>query len=342
MGFAILSLDDARWRSLIASHPDATAFHHPAWTAFLAECYGYRPFLATLSSRADELDAGLPMLDVSSRLTGRRWIGLPFTDYCFPLTRTPEDLSLLTQALADLRERERLPRIEVRGKLPAHSNLFHTTPFVLHVLNLDTDPAEAFSRFSKKCRQYVRKAEKREGLRLLAAGDGDMKTFYRLHVQTHARLGVPVQPKRFFRLLWTRILAAGHGVALFVADAHDVPVAAAVVLHHGRRAMIKYSASDPAFLAGRCHYFLFWKCIEWACSAGMTQLDFGRSTVTAEGLRRFKSGWGAAEYPLTYSFLGRSPRHAQARLSSALQPILRRAPAWVTRIIGELLYRHVA
>ena len=42
---ARLRLSDDRWVEFVASHPDAVAFHHPAWAQGLAETYGLRGFV---------------------------------------------------------------------------------------------------------------------------------------------------------------------------------------------------------------------------------------------------------------------------------------------------------
>ena len=74
----------------------------------------------------------------------------------------------------------------------------------------------------------------------------DVETFYRLHLQTRRRLGVPVQPRRFFALLLERVIRTGLG---FVLTAHrdNVPVAGALFCAWNGTVMCKYSARADGF-----------------------------------------------------------------------------------------------
>ena len=64
--------------------------------------------------------------------------------------------------------------------------------------------------------------------------------------------------------------------------------------------------------------------------------------MEATGLRAFKSWWDATERPLHYSYLGEPPRARTKRAARILQPIIRHAPLWVGRRLGERLYRFAA
>jgi CelD/BcsL family acetyltransferase involved in cellulose biosynthesis len=338
----VLSIDDAAWSDFVAGHPQATLFHHPAWSRLIADCYGYRPFAVTVQSDTGEIRAGVPLMELKKPFAGRRWVALPFSDYCGPLADDARHMADLIAGLRQLGARSGIDHVEIRSSLPGSRGAPEDCHYVLHTLPLQPDPAAVYETFAKKFRQYPRKAE-RDGLRLAAPqGRRDMYIFYELHVKVRRKLGVPVQPKRFFDMLWDRLIAGGLGQVLIVTK-DGVPVSGAVALHFNRRAMIKYSASDPSALSLRCHYYSFWKCIEWACHAGCRVIDFGRTDRPDEGLRHFKNGWGTTEQPLAYSFLGLSGRHSRVsvgKLSEAARAVLQRSPAWVCRATGELLYKY--
>ena len=95
---SVLTIDDARWLRFLASQPDATVFHHPAWAHLLAEAYGHRTQLLVETS-GDEIIAGLPLADIQVTFSKRRFVSLPFTDHCPPIATTP---SMLAQLTADL------------------------------------------------------------------------------------------------------------------------------------------------------------------------------------------------------------------------------------------------
>jgi CelD/BcsL family acetyltransferase involved in cellulose biosynthesis len=308
MSLERLELDDPRWLAFVRSRPEAGPFHHPAWASLLAQCYGFRGF-ALLDG-----EAGLPVLDV-----GRgRLVSLPFTDACAPL--------------GDFRAA--VPRLEVRAALPG---LPASVRGVVHRLALSDDLDAVRRGFRSQMRRNVARAE-REGVVVRAAETRAdlLDVFYGLHLRTRHRQGVPVQPRRFFRLLWEDLHEHGLGTTL-IALAGTTPVAAAVFLHWNGTTVYKFGASDPAYWSLRPNNLLFWEAIRAACARGDRSFDFGRTELENAGLREFKSGWGAVEEPLVYTNAG-----GEGRVARALAPAIRRAPLWLCRALGETAYRYAA
>jgi len=340
----ILRIKDPRWTEFVDACPDATPFHHAAWTSLLSECYRYPTFALGVSDGDGRLTAGAPMIAVQHPLGGRRWVSLPFTDYCPVLSRPGEADAVirLTASLTGEREARALAAIDIHADVPAVPGLDRSLQGVRHTLSLSADPDEIFGKLKSMHRRNVRRGQ-RSGLEIgFGRSAKDMDTFYRLHLQTRRRLGVPIQPRRFFSLFTRRLLANGMGFVLS-ARLRDTPIAAAVFLHGNGALIYKYGASDPRFWELRPNNQLFWAAIQWGCEQGFRTLDWGRSDTEDVGLRAFKSGWGATEEPLTYASIG-SPRSGAARgkLQSTLSSIVRRSPAWVCQVLGEVLYRYVA
>ena len=334
-----LALDDDRWLSFVRSRDDADPFHHPAWALLLQECYGLEGFVLAGTGSAGEVESGVPVL-VAPRLPGRgrRWVSLPFTDAIAPLTRVSGSDGLGRELDEERRARD-VARLELHGSLPGAHPL--PSGAVTHVLPLDPDPARTEAGFSSTTARNVRLGRERGIVVRRAVEERDVgSTYYRLHVETRRRLGVPAQPRRFFRLLWSRLLDQGLGFAL-IAEHEGTPVAGAIFLRWNGSVVYKYGASDEAHWALRPNNVLFHEAIRSSCLEGCRRFDFGRSELDAEGLRRFKRSWGAEELPLEYSVLGDRPSQKRGE-GKALEPILRRAPAWVTRAAGELLYRYAA
>lgn len=337
-----LELDDARWRALVDEAPGALPFHEPAWSSFLAECYGFRAFALVLAGEDGRAVAGLPIVDVPRPFGGRRWICLPFTDVCVPLG-APDALSALIAAADAERSAAGAAELEIRSAVETPL-LFQTTVATRHVLDLPSDPNEALMGFRPSTRQALKVAE-REGVRVETAASREALThvFYDLHVATRRRLGVPVQSRRFFELLWDRVLAPGGGFVL-VAALDGRPVAAAVFLAFRDTVVYKFGASDAGAWRVRPNNALFWTAIRQACEEGRRQLDFGRSDHASEGLRRFKASWGAVEQPLVYSST-RPPKAqdlAHGTLARAASFAIRRSPPLVCRALGRAFYRYAA
>ena len=122
---------------------------------------------------------------------------------------------------------------------------------------------EQFANVAKKTRYMVRKAG-REGVdvrRSNSAADV-LEVFYRQHVTTRRRLGVPVQPRRFFEVLARDYIEPGLGFVV-IASLGDTPVASAVFLAWNRRIEYKYSASDRSHGDVGAGQAVVWDAIRW-------------------------------------------------------------------------------
>jgi CelD/BcsL family acetyltransferase involved in cellulose biosynthesis len=337
-----LSLDDPSWAAFVAGHPQTTPFHDPAWAQMLVDCYGLDGFALVDRDQTGTLTAGLPVV-AAPRLPrgGRRLVALPYTDFVRPLVEATHEATL-ADSLDAARRRLGFDRLELRTALAGARRV--RTHAVIHTLELESDTDAVFARLTKGKRRDVRAAQ-RSGLTVRRAErDVDVtQTYFDLHLHTRRRLGVPSQPKRLFRLLWERLIEPGGGFVL-LAEERGVAVAGAVFLAKNRTVVYKYSASDRSAATGPTTDLLLWDAIESACRGGFTTFDFGRSELEALGLRRFKDRWGAAEQPLDYSVLGdvTAGEAAPARGGGLVAHVLRRAPIWMTRVSGELLYRYAA
>ena len=60
----------------------------------------------------------------------------------------------------------------------------------------------------------------------------------------------------------------------------------------------------PALWSLRPNNLLIWVAMQWGIAHGCEQFHFGRSDADNQGLRAFKSAWGAEESPLAYSTVG--------------------------------------
>src|SRR5919197_1827748 len=112
-----LELADNRWLAFVEHSPHALAFQHPAWCRLIRDCYGYPGFAFALADEAGDLEALVPIVDVSTRFTSRRWISLPFTDYCPPLAADAELRERVVHELDAERRAAGVVRVELRGEL---------------------------------------------------------------------------------------------------------------------------------------------------------------------------------------------------------------------------------
>lgn len=341
--YQILNIAEENWDSFIDSTAGSSIFHHSAWIGMLAECYGYRPFVVAICDELGNILAGLPIMEVNSMLTGRRWVSLPFSDHCKPLYKNILFQRMLFEYLSELQIEYGVSRIEIRGAIPNGGYVHRNSEQVLHLLKLSDDPQEVFECFHYQVRKKSVSRAERDGVKIRWAKDkNDLDTFYRLHLMTRSRLGVPIQPKRYFELLWKNIIGAKLGFIL-LAYMESLPIAGAIFLTYKNTVIYKYSASDMEFRQFRANHLILWTAIRWGCEHGQTMLDLGRTDVSDSGLRSFKTSWGTNEKPLIYSTIAFSPPSKKSsRLQDIMGTIIRKSPIWVCRVTGELLYKHYA
>jgi len=309
----------------------------------LAECYGYRPFVLVSLDEAGRVDGGIPLMDVESRLTGRRWISLPFSDYCTPLCARPSVLESLVGYLCDQYEKKAVPRVEIHSLIRGGPLVHNDERYVLHTLKLLKDPEAIWKAFDRtRVRQPLKQVAQRGVEVRRATAKSDIFIFYEMLVQTRRRHGAPVQPRRFFDLFWDRIVANDLGF-LLLAYKDEEPVGGTVFAHHRGTLTAKYNASAPKHWHLRANNSLTWSAIKWGCENGYSCFDFGRTELSNQSLRGYKGGWGAVEEPLVYSTIAdREPKHSSGRLDAIVKLVIRRSPPAVCRWLGESLYKHYA
>ncbi len=336
----LLQPSDPRWMDFITASPCANIFHHPAWMDVMSDCYRYKAHILAVLDARGSISAGLPFMDVSSPLTGKRRVSMPFSDYCNPLYNDPSALEALTAAWAGMFKADHLRKMEVRWCLPEHASVQRSSDFVLHTIRLDADPSLVAKKFKRTHLQNIHTAEERG----VTAEFGDelkhLRAFYELQLETRKRHGVPAQPWRYFETLWRHIMDKGMGFVI-LAKKDDEVIAGMVYLGWGSTLIAKYAASREDHFNLRPNNLLFWEGICWGCRNGFSVFDMGRTEVENAGLRNFKSRWGAVEEPLYYSVISSKPvHHSNGRLEHFMNSVIQHSPVWVCRLSGELLYRH--
>ncbi len=343
MSLRLLDVGSSSWRSFVIGQQAALPFHEPGWTELLAECYGYRTFAAAVIGSDGEPTAGLPLAETRGLLgRERRWISLPFTDYCPPLALHGEAERQLRAELEDARRTAGVARVVVHADL-ASPGAQTTASAVRHELQLERDSDTLFRQLSKSQVQRNVKRARREGVTVRRAErEEDLdRLFYDLQLDTRRRLGVPIQPRRFYTLLWRRMLDAGHGF-LLIAYHTGRPIAGTLFLQSKDTLVYKYSASLKSHWDLRPNALILWTAIEQGCAAGIKTLDFGRTELRHEGLRRYKQNWSTAEMPLTYTVLGKPVQVTPGRREALAERVIQHSPSWVCRAAGELLYKYAA
>ena len=333
---------DPDWDALVASHPDASFFHRAAWAKVLSKTYGHKPISLLLSKDAEPV-ALVPLLEVDSPFTGRRGVCLPFTDLCDPLFFQRHDFGIVSKLLGELARSRKWKHFEIRAGGTFAPAAPPSLRFYGHTLDLRSGPEALFAGFSGSVRRAIRKAERSSlDLQISQTKDAILK-FYRMHARTRRRHGLPPQPLSFFLNIYNLIIKPGAG---FVVLAYHTgrPVAGAVFLHAGDKAVFKFGASDERFQGFRPTNLVFWTAIQLLVQKGCDSLHFGRTSLGNEGLRRFKSSWGATEETINYfRFDTRSNASVEMgdHASGYHNTVFSRLPLALNRLMGKIIYPHL-
>lgn len=337
-------LTDPRWPGFVERHSAASVFHSRGWLRALQMTYGYEPLAVSTSGPTEPLENALPFCLVRSWLTGDRLVSLPFTDHCEPLVENIEQLRALCTHLETLRRTQRWKYAEMRTSgafLDAEEGLRECEVYRWHRLDLRPSLDALYKGFHKSCiRRRIRHAE-RQGLRYEEGRNESLvRSFYALIVLTRSRQHLPPQPFEWFQRL---ISCMGKDVCIRVAFKGYQPIAGILTLNHRKKMYYKYGASDARLNNLGATPMLFWQAIQAAKSAGMEELDLGRSELENWGLIRFKEHWGAHSTRLT---LWRCPADEVSPSLERLKVRLAKTacacvPNRMLVLAGRLMYRHV-
>jgi hypothetical protein len=336
-------LSDPRWAALVENHPRASVFHSTSWLKALLAVYGYEPLAVTTCFPGHPLTNGLVFCHIRSRLTGQRYVSLPFSDHCAPLTDTSEELDEMLLSMKAHVDEDGLKYLEIRPywcEPSSRTKLGKSLTYRSHRLDLRRSKEEIFRRFHKDCVQRkIRRAE-REKLRYeQGVSELLLREFYRLLVMTRRRQGLPPQPLAWFRGL---ITAFRSNLQVRVAYKDNLPVASILTLSHKRSMVYKYGCSDVRFHRLGGMQLLLWNTIQEAKDNGCEELDLGRSNIDNSGLIVFKRRWGGTESDLSYwTYPVDARTQSMTWQRGLLRGVVSLSPNVALTAAGNLLYRHI-
>jgi len=326
------------WQSFVEGHPNRMIFHDQRWIVVLVSQYGFRLQIPT-AKEGGEIVAGIPFLETTSIFGRKKLISLPFTDTIRVLTRERSQSERLRKAIIDEISNS-YSAVVIRTDERLNGNVSNSE-WVCHDLRTDQPFGAIETTLPSGLKRNLRKAT-RSDLKFERKNDTNaMEDFYRLHLMTRRKLGIPIQPRSFFRHVQQQIIEPRLGFVGMVYQ-HGEPIAAGVFFVYNKTMTYKYGASHPRALAERPNDFLFHNVIRIACDEGYHHFDFGISKVREEGLRRFKQKWGAREIQVHDDYLSGTGRLANDDSTSLkiASVVIRNTPSIVCRAVGEAFYRY--
>jgi hypothetical protein len=284
----------------------------------------------------------MPFMDVKSILTGRRGVSLPFTDYCEPLISGDINFKDVLDRIVQYGKRVNWEYIEMRGgerHLPGEPA---SSRFIGHHLDISREESEIYRALKNTFKRNVKKADTSGvGVRFLNRREA-VDEFYRLNCITRKRHGLPPQPHLFFRKIYEHIISKDLGIIALAYHDNKI-VAGALFVHFGDKAVYKYGASDFGYQSLRPNNLVMWEAVKWHRERGYKSLSLGRTEIENEGLRQFKLGLGADEYPILYyryDLKSGSFVKEPEKVSPFQIKVMSRLPVFVLKLIGRAYYRH--
>ncbi len=332
---------EPHWDEMLLANNQHSFFHSAAWAKALSSSYGFKPvYFAAIENNV--IETLVPFMEINTRLMPKKGVSLPFSDFSEPIVAI--DNKDIMDRILDFGALSKWKTLEIRGAVPSLASRTASAEFYNHQLALQPDPSEVFKGFSNGNKGNVKKALRARLDTSISTSMESLKAFFRLHSLTRKRHGAPPQPFSFFEKIHAHILQKGCGF-IVLAFYEKRPIAGAMFFHFGTMAVYKYSASDISFQNLRANNLVMWEAIQWFCKNHIVKMVMGRTEMDNEGLRYYKSGWGAKEEILQYykyNFATKGFEAPSATVPAFYTTIFKKLPVPILNAVGSLVYKYVA
>ncbi|NLV17367.1 MAG: aminoacyltransferase [Syntrophomonadaceae bacterium] len=187
-------------------------------------------------------------------------------------------------------------------------------PTFVFRMDITPDEDQLLAEMAPKTRYNIRLAERKGVTVREATGLDDLKSFYKILMETAERDNFLIRGYIYFEEMWESLVKKDKA-KVFMADYEGRDISGTLAFILGDKVWYSYGASSNEYRNVMPNYLLQWTMIKWAKERGCTLYDFrGVSGDISEdnplyGLYRFKKGFGAeftefiGEWDLVYSRL---------------------------------------
>ena len=326
----------------LATHPDATPFHRPAWLHAVARGTG-NAALALVGEADGAVVAYLPLNALHSPIFGRVLASSGFAVGGGLLAVSGVDIAGAWPVLEELALRHSAPAIELRGgELPlARSGWrIRRDSHASFIRPLASDDEAELLAIPRKQRAEVRKGLANDLSVEVGTGARDRAAHYAAYSASVRNLGTPVFPRALFAAV---LDGFGGDADILTIRADGEPVASVLSLYHRGVVMPYWGGGTFTARRLRANDRMYFELMRHARGRGCTHFDFGRSK-TGSGAHDFKCNWGFEPTPLAYaawSAPGSQPRDADPNSSAHARQIAlwKRLPLPLANAIGPFIAR---
>lgn len=279
----------AEWDKFVWECSDTSHFHLGGWKAVLESAFGLKPYYL-FAKDGDHIRGILPLIPVSSRLTGRYVTSMP-GGLCAADEETAE---LLIQAAIEFVKRVQANYLILRDSyhkwdLPGlMTNDNHCTMLV----ELHEDPEKIWYAVNRRTRQSVKKAFHAD-LEVIC-DQNSLDVFYPIYSRALQERGTPTQGSLFFESM-LREFPSVFNILVVYRDNQ--------ILGGGFVAFFKdtiyntWGGMPRQYYDLHTNYILYWETLKYGCENGYKWVDLGRSEKNS-GVLNFKKQWRGKPKPL--------------------------------------------
>lgn len=136
---------DSNWDDFVVRHPFGWLYHLSGWKRVLDKSFSHmKGYYFGLFDGEAKIQAGLPVYEVKSYLTGRRLVSIPFATLFDPLVSNNEEFGQLFKAVLDRFKNGQKSMVEIRSQhspaLIQNERLSCIRVFKHHYLDLCNPP----------------------------------------------------------------------------------------------------------------------------------------------------------------------------------------------------------
>ncbi|MEM5782612.1 MAG: GNAT family N-acetyltransferase [Candidatus Aenigmatarchaeota archaeon] len=327
------------WDRVVLNSNDAWLFHLYDWQKCAEEVWGFKNHSFIVKSDTGETLGIFPLyfkkwkifglLDLKLFYSSVMGTGGPALVSNVLIENRKKVLDYIFKYVDRLAEEKNVDWIQVELPPLAPANLpplrENVNPLLFHgfkdisttsyILWLDKSIDELWANLDKKCRNAVRKAEKR-GVKITKAQSlSDIKEYYNIHIENYKRTGAKPHPFKYFEFIWE--VFGKKGIANFFFAEHEGEKIAALNVGVFKKSAIYWTGcSRTDYLNLRPNNILQWYAIKWAKEQGCKWYEIGEAFPGTQnrklaGLTMFKGSFGGEIY---YFYKGLKVYHKHKRI----------------------------
>ena len=330
--------DHARWDAFVDGCPDASFFHRAGWQRVIEESFGHTTWFF-YAERDGAIVGVLALAQIKSRLFGHSLCSLPFCVTGGVATEDDNVRAQLDQVAQDLAVKLNVGHLEYRNTTPRHPTWAAKDLYVTFRKEISSDHDANLNAIPRKQRAMVRKGIKAG---LLGEIDNHVDRLFEAYSQSVHRLGTPVFPKKYFKLLH-EVFGDECEVLTITKDGRTI---GSVMSFYFRDEVLPYyggGTAEAREVAG--NDFMYWELMRRAADRGIKVFDFGRSK-RGTGAFDFKKNWGFEPTQLHYEYqlIGSTDMPDNNPLSPKFQLFIKlwkKMPLPLANALGPLIVKNL-